>query len=139
MSDAYEINDRPLGFGHGGARRGAGGKPAGYEKSDDLKDLDAAKARHESLKADLAELELRKRRGELVERAGVQTAAATALATLAQSLRSLPDALEREAGISPEMSERIGVMIDHALDDCADSFEMMTGPVIGDVTDVKAK
>ena len=136
-----EILDRPLrGYGHGGQRDGAGRKAAGYEKSDDLKSLDSAKARHESLKADLAELALRVKRGELVERAGVQSAAATALATLAQALRSIPDSLERELNLDPDTSERVGAMIDSALDDLADTFEMMTGPVVAeDVTDVEVR
>jgi phage terminase Nu1 subunit (DNA packaging protein) len=137
--EGVEVLDRPLGgYGWGGARPGAGAKPKQYEKSEDLKDLDKAKARHESVKADLAELELRQRRGELVERDGVRKASAMALQTLAQGLRSIPDALERELNLSPEIADRIGVMIDSALNDCAESFEMMTGPVIGDdVTDVR--
>jgi len=135
----FEILDRPL-SGHGGFRPGAGRKPQGYEKSDDLKNLDKEKARHESIKADLAELELRRKRGELVERHAVSTAAATALATLAQALRSIPDALERELNVSPEVAERIGAMIDGSLDDLADTFEMMTGPVAADdVTDVEVR
>jgi phage terminase Nu1 subunit (DNA packaging protein) len=133
VQNEFEILDRPL-SGHGGFRPGAGAKPAGYEKSADLKNLDREKARHEAFKADLAELEVRKRRGDLVERAAVKIAAATALATLAQALRSVPDALEREANLAPEIAERVGVMIDSALDDLADTFEMMTGPVRGDDT-----
>ena len=139
MQSDFEILDRPL-SGHGGFRPGAGRKPQGYEKSDDLKNLDKEKARHESIKADLAELELRRKRGELVERHAVSTAAATALATLAQALRSIPDALERELNVSPEVAERIGAMIDGSLDDLADTFEMMTGPVAADdVTDVEVR
>lgn len=134
-----EILDRPLpGYGHGGARPGAGRKPGNHEKSDDLKNLDAAKARHESLKADLAELEVRKRQGELVERVAVQSAAATALATLAQALRSIPDALERELNLAPDVAERVGAMIDATLDDLADTFTMMSGgPPDMTVTDVR--
>lgn len=132
-----EVFDRPL-TGHGGFRPGSGRKPGTYEKSDDLRDLDKAKAKHEWLKADLAELSVRQKRGELVERASLKTAAATALATLAQALRSIPDALERELNLSPEIAERVGAMIDSSLDDLADSFEMMTGPVPSDdVTDVE--
>lgn len=139
-----EVLDRPLsgGYGHGGSRPGSGRKPQGYEKSDDLKNLDAAKARHESVKADLAELELRKRRSEVVEREAVRGAAAMALQTLAQALRSIPDALERELNLAPEVAEAVGRMIDSGLDDLADSFEMMTGPVpMGDddVTDVDVR
>lgn len=132
---------QPRGYGHGGMRAGAGRKPEGYEKPEDLKELDKQKARHEGLKADLAELGLRQKRGELVERSAVQTAAATALQTLAQALRSIPDALERELGIAPDVGERIGAMIDGALDDCATTFEMMSGApnLDDDVTDVSPR
>lgn len=127
--DHVEVLDRPLGYGHGGRRDGAGRKPQGYEKSDDLKSLDKEKARHESIKADLADLALREKRGELVERVAVRNASAMALQTLAQALRSIPDALERELNLPPDVAERVGLMIDSSLDDLASSFEMMTGPI----------
>lgn len=143
--DHVEVLDRSLnGYGHGGRRDNAGRKPGGYEKSDDLKSLDAAKARHESIKADLADLALHEKRGELVERTAVRDASAMALQTLAQALRSIPDALERELNLPPEVAERVGLMIDSSLDDLATTFEMMSGPVPlgtddGDVTDVREK
>lgn len=126
-SESVQAFDRPLHTGHGGARDGAG-RPA-YVKSDDQKDLDKAKARHESIKADPADIELRERQGELVQRTAVKQAAATMLATLAQGLRSIPDTLERKLNISPELSESIGRSIDEMLDELADSLEMMTGAV----------
>jgi phage terminase Nu1 subunit (DNA packaging protein) len=130
-SESTQAFDRPLHTGHGGARPGAG-RPAGtgYVKSEDQKDLDKAKARHESVKADLATLELKKRQGELVLRDAVKAAAATALATLAQGLRSVPDSLERKLNASPELTEAVGREIDAALNDLADAFEMLTGPDI---------
>lgn len=118
------------GNGHGGARIGAGRKPAGYVKSEDLQDLDKQKARHEKLKADLAEIELRTRSGELVMRSETQRAAATALSTLAQALRSVPDTLERKHNVSPEIAEAVGREIDDALDNLATAFEMMHSPNI---------
>lgn len=128
-SESTQAFDRPLHTGHGGARPGAG-RPAGtgYVKSDDQKNLDKAKARHESVKADLAEMELKQRQGELVLRESVKAAAATALATLAQGLRSIPDNLERKLNASPELTEAVGREIDAALDDLADALEMLTGP-----------
>ena len=120
--------DRPLNTGWGGARPGAG-RPAGtYEKSEDQKTLDHHKARHEKVKADRAELEYRRELGEVVLRAAVVTASATALATLAQSLRTIPDALERKYALKPEITEAIGRDIDDALNSAADLFEMMTLP-----------
>lgn len=118
--------DRSLHSGWGGARPGAGGKPAGYVKSEDLKDLDKQKARHEKAKADLAELAFRTKVGELVARAAVKQGAATAFATLAQGLRTIPDLLERRHAIDPEVAETVGREIDECLDALATALEMMT-------------
>ena len=48
----------------GGARPGAGRKPADYVPSEDRLDYEAARARNESAKADLNELELAIKRGD---------------------------------------------------------------------------
>jgi phage terminase Nu1 subunit (DNA packaging protein) len=121
--------DRPLPTGWGGAREGAGRPPgSGYTKSEDQKNLDHQKARHERVKADLAELAYREKVGELVTRAAVHKAAATSLATLAQALRTIPDTLERKYNLSPEVAEAIGTDIDHALDTVASMFELMAEP-----------
>lgn len=125
QSEIHIPFDRPLSTGHGGAREGAGRKA--YEKSDDQRNYDGAKARHESAKADLAELAYRERIGELVARDAIKQAAATALATLAQGLRSIPDNLERKMNVDPEVAERVGGYIDSALNDLADALEMLTG------------
>lgn len=117
--------DRPLYTGHGGAREGAGRK--GYEKSEDQKNLDTQKARHEKVKADLAELEYRERVGELVTRAAVKQAVATLLQTLAQGLRTVPDVLERQHAVAPEIAEVVGREIDDALEGLAKGLEMFTG------------
>ena len=128
-SESSHSFDRPLNTGYGGARTGAG-RPAGtgYTKSDDQKDLDKAKARHESIKADLAELNLREKTGELVSREGVKQGSATALQTLSQGLRSIPDNLERKLNVSPALSEAVAREIDVALNELADAFAMLTGP-----------
>ena len=110
----------------GGARPGAGRKPADYVPSEDRLDYEAARARNESAKADLNELELAIKRGEYVPRAEVQAATATALSALSQTLRSVPDNLERTLGITPELAQEVGVQIDAALDDVANRFEELT-------------
>ena len=110
---------------HGGYRRGAGTKAAGYVKPDELKDYDQAKARNESAKADLNELDPAIKRGEYVLRSAVQEATATALSALAQTLRSVPDNLERKLGVSPELALEVGIQIDAALNDVAAKFEEM--------------
>ena len=112
--------------GHGGVRQGAGRKPADYEKPQERIDLDREKARNEKAKADLNELELAVRRGEYVLRAEVRQATATALSALAQTLRSVPDNLERKLGVAPEVAQEVGILIDAALDEVANQFEAIT-------------
>lgn len=110
----------------GGARPGAGRKPADYVPSDDRLDYEAARARNESAKADLNELDLAIKRGEYVPRAEVQAATATALSALSQTLRAVPDNLERTLGLSPDIAQEVGRQIDAALDDMATRFEELT-------------
>lgn len=116
--------DRPLN-NHGGVRPNAG-RIAGYVKPDEVKDYDKARARNESAKAELNELEVKVKSGEYGSRASYRQASATALSSLAQTLRSLPDNLERKLGIAPEVAAEVGYMIDNALSDLAVEFEMMS-------------
>jgi phage terminase Nu1 subunit (DNA packaging protein) len=112
---------------HGGEREGAGRKPAGYEKPQEKQDFDVARARHEAAKADLAEIEVKVKSGEWVSRSAVRQACATAFAAIAQGLRSIPDNLERKLGISGDIAEEVAGVIDEALNDLSDQFELMTG------------
>lgn len=109
--------------GWGGARKGAGAKPAGWEPPPERVDYEAARARNEAAKADLNELELAIKRNEYVLRASVQEATATALSALSQTLRAVPDNLERKLGVSPDVALEVGLLIDAALDDVASKFE----------------
>jgi phage terminase Nu1 subunit (DNA packaging protein) len=113
--------------GHGGARPGAGRKPKDYVKPPMVEDFDVARARNESAKADLNELEFKVKSGEYVARSAVVQATATAYAALAQTLRSLPDHLERRLALAPEVAEEIGRQIDEALGELAEVFERMRG------------
>jgi phage terminase Nu1 subunit (DNA packaging protein) len=112
--------------GKGGARPNSGPKPAGYVHPPERIDLDRERARNEKAKADLNELDLAVRRGEYVERAQVRQASATALSALAQTLRSVPDNLERKLGVAPEVAQEVGMLIDAALDEVANQFEAIT-------------
>ena len=107
-------------------RPGAGSKPAAYVRPEEVRDYDQAKARNETAKAELNELEVKIKTGEYGSRAAYRQAAATALASLAQTLRSVPDNLERRLGVSPDVAQEVGNQIDAALDDLASEFEMMT-------------
>ena len=104
---------------------GAGPKPAGYVPPPERIELDREKARNEKAKADLNELELAVRRGQYVLRAEVQQATATALSALAQTLRSVPDNLERKLGVTPDVALEVGILIDAALDEVANQFEAL--------------
>jgi phage terminase Nu1 subunit (DNA packaging protein) len=109
----------------GGKRPGAGRKPAGYVKPPEKTDYDDAKARHETAKAALAELDLAKKAGEQIPRDAVRQACATAISSFAQTLRSVPDNLERRLALAPEVCEAVGEEIDAALDELATALEMM--------------
>lgn len=65
----------------------------------------------------------------------MQEATATALSALAQTLRSVPDNLERKLGVSPELALEVGIQIDAALNDVAAKFEEMGDEGPDDVVD----
>ena len=95
---------------HGGYRPGAGGKkgvsvqrPA--DGTNHYAVLAAAKAKREMYRAALTEVQFKQQAGELYDRSEVLRVIATAIAVFAEQIRSLPDKLERQAGISPEQAE----------------------------------
>ena len=99
----------------GGARPGTGPKPDGYVKSEDLQLLDKARARKEAALADKHELDFRIQKGEYVPRSAFREASATLLANLAQTLRSIPDMLERKHGMSHEQAQAVEADIEAGL------------------------
>lgn len=111
----------------GGKRPNAGRKSAAVEAgSADAHILYAkARAKKEAFQAQLAELEYKTKSGEYLPRADIRQAAATAYATIAQALRSIPDNLERRLGINAELAEEIGVLIDDAMNDLSSELERM--------------
>jgi len=111
--------------GRGGARAGAGAKPAGYVKPDEVVDYEKAKARNEEAKAGLNELELKIKSGEYVARAQVRQASATMLATISQTLRSISDDLERR-GVPPEVCVQVEAAVNETLADAARDLAMLT-------------
>lgn len=112
---------------HGGAREGSGRKPEGYEHPEGRADFERERADHERVKREQRELALEITRGNYLPREAQRQAAATALAVLTQSLRSIPDNLERVHALQPEIVEAIAVQIDAALSEVATAFQMMTG------------
>ena len=113
--------------GWGGARPGAGRKPADYVPDENRVDYERERAEHERVKREQREFKLAIERGEYVRRAAVAQAAATALAVLTQSLRSIPDNLERTLGLDPAVVEATAAQIDAALAEVATAFRVMSG------------
>jgi hypothetical protein len=132
--DGVEVFDRPLGAvpdprpsGRGGARPGAGAKPAGYVKPPEAVALDKARARKEAALAEKAELDLMVSKGEYGDRAAFRQAVAMVISSFVQTMRSIPDNLERRLGISPEVAQAIGTELDESLNNLADELEMIAG------------
>lgn len=132
MKADFELGDDGSVFPtSGGARAGAGRKPLGYEKPQVAKDFDEAKMRKERALADHHELAFKIKSGQYVARGAVREASATLLSNLAQSLRSLPDNLERKFNLSPEVAEEIEKVIDACLADVSEGLSMFTTESIG--------
>lgn len=87
-----------------------------------------AQADHERLKIEERQFDLEIRKGLHVEVAAVQQATATAMAALAQSLRSLPDLLERRCGLQPAAVRLVGQTVDEVLASAAASLQAMVPP-----------
>ena len=100
---------------HGGYRPGAGRKPKSEKAisqtgSDPYLVLAQAKAKRETYRAHLSELEFKRETGELYRRDEVLRAITTTIAVFTEQMRAIPDKLEREAGITAsqaEISERV--------------------------------
>lgn len=106
----------------GGARPGSGRRYQGYVKPDEVISYDKAKARKESAMADLHELDYKVKSGQYVSRNAVRQASATAMAALAQTIRSLPDHLERR-GVPPSVCVQIDAAITEVLGETATALE----------------
>ncbi|HSH28350.1 MAG TPA: DUF1441 family protein [Thiohalobacter sp.] len=72
--------------------------------------------------ADLREMEARERARELIPAEEAQAVIATAFSTIAQALRSLPDNLERRAGIGPKALEELELALDTEMATLADAL-----------------
>jgi hypothetical protein len=90
---------------HGGHRPGAGRKKADPSKADAYAVLAQAKAKRETYRAHLAEVEYRVKAGELYDRGEVLRVISVAVAVFAEQMRGLPDKLERAAGLTPAQAE----------------------------------
>lgn len=122
FSDLVEIEPKKK---HGGRREGSGAKKGA--RTDEQRDLalesKRAEVKLQAYKANMAELDFKIKMGEYVPRADVQEAAAKAFATVAQTLRSIPDNLERRLGVSSEVVQAVGDMIDETMHDLSLELE----------------
>jgi len=84
-----------------------------------------AKARKEAALAAKAELEFRVKSGQYLPRDAIKSGMATVFQSVAQSLRSIPDSLERKLGMPPEVAEQVGISIDEILGDLAAELEKL--------------
>ena len=113
--------------GHGGARARSGGKSKHVRDSTEESHIEytASRAKKESFAAKMLEHNFNVESGKYVPRAEVQRAAAVAFATVTQTLRAIPDNLERRLGISPEVAQQIAFQIDEIMGDLSDDLEKM--------------
>lgn len=103
-------------------------KPPSENSNDSYVEYSKARARSEAAKADLAELDYKVKSAQYVSRAAVKQACATAFSTIAQVVRSIPDYLERSAGITPAAAQAASLTCDAALLDLSNALEMLSGP-----------
>lgn len=90
--------------------------------------FDRAKARKEEALAGIHELNLKIQSGAYLPRDAYREASATALSTLSQALRSLPDLLERKHALSPEALQMVEHLVDQVLNDAANQLALFTEP-----------
>lgn len=112
--------------GRGGKREGAGRKPADYVPPQERLDFEAARARHETAKADLAELEYAIKSGQYVSRDAIRQAGATMLAALVQSMRGLSDVLERR-GVEASVCAMVDEAVNEVLADTGRAIKNISG------------
>jgi hypothetical protein len=102
-------------YTRGGARPGAG-RPRKEEQRDDVAAFHRARTRKESALAQIREYEAGERGGQLYDRGEVLRVIATTVAVFAEQLRSLPDSLERRAGLNPGQCELVERVVDGELE-----------------------
>ena len=111
--------------GRGGARPGAGRKPETKASRETHDEYSKARAKKEKWLAEQAELKYRVESGQYVPREDVRQATAIAFAAVSQTLRAIPDNLERRLGLAPEVAEEVDVLITEALAVLADDLEKL--------------
>jgi hypothetical protein len=112
------VDTNPSPGKHGGARPGAGRKPkSNGDANDPYLLLARAKAKKETFLAHQEELKFRRAAGQLYDRDQVLQVFTTTIATFAEQMRSVPDMLERKAGLTPKQAEMTADEIDTQLEE----------------------
>lgn len=113
----------------GGKRPGSGSKKGVNVKTmtpeETYKKYAEGRAKKEQYLGETTELEYRRKAGMLVPRDDVKRATATAYAHISQTLRGIPDTLERKLALPPEAIEAVGRLIDDAMDTLSVELEAM--------------
>jgi hypothetical protein len=100
---------------HGGRRSGAG-RPTKDAQQDSIASFHAARCRKENALADLRRMEADALAGRLYDRGEVLRVIATTIAVFAEQVRSIPDKLERENGLTGRQAEAAERVIDDHLE-----------------------
>jgi len=103
---------------HGGKRPGAG-RPKGSQSGSmtPYEALARARAKREIYKAHMAEMEFQIARKDLYRRDDILRVITTTIAIFAEQIRSLPDKLEREGGLTPKQAEIAEREVDNQLEE----------------------
>lgn len=135
MDDITDLIEIPT---RGGYREGSGRKPGYSPKQANTPDgngdtqtnvtlaFSKARARKETALADMHELEFKIKSGKYLPREAFRDACATLLSSVAQSLRALPDNLERKHNLNPVQAGEVERTINAALADLAQDLEDLT-------------
>lgn len=106
--------------GRGGARPGAGRPRSDNEHANERARHSAAywkeKAKRERHLAAIAEAESMARMGQYYDRDEVRRTVQTMLSALTETMRTIPDLLERKTGLTPDQAAFEAHIIDEALD-----------------------
>lgn len=111
----------------GGARENSGAKGKDYVPTPEEANEKRERALHERVKREQREFNLERERGLWLRRADVQQAVATVVALMTQSMRSVPDNLERACSLTPQQAQAAQELIDNALAEMAAQFKAVAG------------
>lgn len=128
--------------GYGGARPRAGRKKAADKAQAEPGEKETPYQRFERARADKEEALARQalvkaalEEGVVVSREAVQAAAAKAFSMCSQSLDAIPDNLERQMALAPEIAEKVAQYINEAKAQLAEDLQRLGSSVQEDGND----